>query len=236
MLANSLVLAMALIALTIFSYSLARGMFLRYRHPLLQPVFLSAGLIILVLGLFGLSFDDYRPVKELLTWPLGPATVALAVPVYNQRSRFRRAALPLACGVVLGAMTTIAAVVGLAALGQLEPMVLRALAVKSVTAPIAVELAKLHGNDASLTAVFVVATGTIGAMIGPLFLTRCRITHPIARGVAFGTISHGQGTATALLENETAGATSCLAMIGAAVVTALLAPSYIPWLLGLLGT
>ena len=232
---GTLLLRLALAGLTVAAYGLARGLFLRYRTPLLQPVFVGAGTIILALGLLGLGWDEYRPVKEVLTWPLGPVTVALAVPVYNQRARFRAAALPAACGVILGSLATIGVVLGLATLGQLEGPVLRALAVKSVTAPVAVELARLQGNDASLAAVFAVATGTLGAVLGPLVLSRCRIVDPVARGVALGTISHGQGTAAAFLESETAGAMSSLAMVGAAVTTALIAPVYIPWLLWLLG-
>ena len=235
MLPDALPFGLAMAALTIGAYALARSLFLRYRNPLLQPVFLGAGIVILVLVSLGLVFDDYRPWKEILTWPLGMATVALAVPVYNQRAHFRAAAVPMACGVVLGSLTTIAAVLSLAVLGHLEAVVLRALAVKSVTAPIAVELARAYGNDPSLTAVFVVATGTLGAMLGPVALTWCRVTDPVARGVALGTISHGQGTAAALLESEATGAMSSLAMIGAAISTALIAPIYVPWLLRMLG-
>jgi putative effector of murein hydrolase len=234
MLPDFSLLGPALVALTLGAYALARRLFLRYRRPLLQPVFLGAAIVIATLSAFGLGFDDYRPWKEVLTWPLGPATVALAVPVYNQRARFRAAAVPLVCGVTVGSLTTITAVLGLAALGQLEALVLRALALKSVTAPIAVELARLYGHDPSLTAVFVVATGTLGAMLGPPLLSRCRIADPVARGVALGTVSHGQGTAAALLESEAAGAASTMAMLGSAVATALIAPIYVPWLLRLL--
>jgi len=232
---RELLVTLALVALSVAAYALARGLYLRYRHPLVQPVFLGAAIIIGTLSLFGLGFDEYGPAKELMAWPLGPVTVALAVPVYKQRARLRCAALPLACGVALGTVSTIAAVLGLAALGHLEGPVLGALAIKGVTAPIAIELAKLQGRDPSLVAAFVIATGTLGAMLGPAILTRCRVNDPVARGIALGTCSHGQGTAAALLESETAGAMSGLAMAGAAVFTATIAPAYIPLLLGLLG-
>jgi putative effector of murein hydrolase len=229
-------LLLGMMLLTIAAYALARDLYLRYQHPLLQPVFLGAAIIILALSICDLTFDQYRPAKEILTWPLGPVTVALAVPVYNQRARLRVAALPLVCGVALGSTTTIAGVIGLATLGQIERAVLQALAIKSVTAPIAIELARLHGGDPSLAAGFVIVTGMLGAMFGPLVLTRCGISDPVARGIALGTTSHGQGTAAALLEHEAAGAMSSLAMVGGAVVTAVIAPFYIPALLRLLGT
>ena len=232
---RELLLPVALIGLTIAAYALARGLYLRYRHPLVQPVFLGAAVIVGALGVFGLTFEQYRPAKDLMTWPLGPVTVALAVPVYKQRARLRRVALPLAWSVTAGTVATIAAVLGLAALAHLQGAVLGALALKSVTAPIAIELARLHGGDPSLAAAFAIATGTLGAMLGPVVLTRCGITDPVARGIALGTTSHGQGTAAALLEGEAAGAMASLAMVGAAVVTASIAPIYIPLLLGLLG-
>jgi putative effector of murein hydrolase len=225
---------LAMLLLTFAAYALARALYLKYQHPLVQPVFLSASLIILVLVLTRRSFDDYRDARDLLGWCLGPVTVALAVPVYKQRARLRAAALPLAAGLAAGAVATIAAVLGLAALAHLDRSLLPALAVKSVTAPIAIELAKLQGGDPSLAATFAIVTGTLGAMFGPALLTRCRVTDPVARGIALGTTSHGQGTAAALLEGEASGALASLAMAGAAVFTAAVAPVYIPFLLRLL--
>jgi putative effector of murein hydrolase len=192
-------------------------------------------MIIGALSLVGLSFGEYGPAKDLMTWPLGPVTVALAVPLYKQRARLRRAAPSLVCGVVLGSATNIAVVLGLAAFGQLDRSVLGALAIKSITAPIAIELAKARGSDPSLVAALVIATGTLGAMLGPTILTRCGVGNPVARGIALGTTAHGQGTAAALIESETAGAMSSLAMAGAAIATASITPIYVPFLLGLLG-
>lgn len=222
-----------MLVLTVAAYAVARTLYLRYRHPLVQPVFLGAGLIITVLLLSGQTFDDYRAAGAAFGWFLGPVTVALAVPVYKQRARLRAAALPLACGIALGSVSTIAAVLVFAALARIDAGLLPALAVKSVTAPIAIELARIQGGDPSLAATFAIVTGTLGAMFGPSLLTRCRVTDPVARGIALGTASHGQGTATALMEDETAGAISSLAMAGAAVFTAAIAPVYIPALLRL---
>jgi putative effector of murein hydrolase len=231
--ANALGL-LSMTVLTVSAYAVARSLYLKYRHPLVQPVFLGGGLVIAALVLAGRTFEDYRSARDALSWLLGPVTVALAVPVYNQRAHLRRAALPLLCGVTLGSCATVAAVLVLAVLGHVQAAVLPALAVKSVTAPIAIELARLRGGDPSLAAAFAIVTGTLGAMLGPLVLTRCGVTDPVARGVALGTTSHGQGTAAALLENETAGAMSSLAMAAAAVFTASIAPVYIPLLLTLL--
>jgi putative effector of murein hydrolase len=221
--------------LTLGAYAAAYACCRRVRHPLMNPVLLSAGAIILVLLAFGRRFEEYAPVRDVLTAPLGAATAALAVPVYNQRARLRAAAVPLLAGVLGGTLSTIGLVVGIAVLAHLEPPVLHALAVKSVTTAIAVEIAKLQGGDPSLTAVLVIATGVSGAIMGPSLLTRLRVVDPVARGVAIGTTSHAIGTAAALLEGETSGAISSLAMVGAAAATAALAPVYVTYLLRLLG-
>jgi putative effector of murein hydrolase len=233
--ASRLVLGGGMVVLTIGAYSLAYQLYCRRPHPLLHPAWVSAALIIAVLSVCGLSLDQYQPAEAVSLRVLGPATVALAVPIYQQRQQLRAAALPLLGGVVVGALLSMATVVGLAALARLEPTVLRALALKSVTTPIAVGLARLEGSDPDLVASFVVLAALLGAMVGPAVLTRCRITDPVARGIALGSTATGFGTAAALQESRTAGATAGLAMVAGALVTALIAPTYIPALLRLLG-
>lgn len=227
-------LAAALVGLTIGCYAAARHLARWRPHPLLNPVLLSAGALVLALYLCGLPFAAYGPAQHLFGWLLGPATVALAVPVYNQRARLRAVLPAFVGGVLSGTLATVTAVLALAVLGQLNDAVVHSLAFKSVTAAVGVELARLHGGDPSLTAVFVVVNGMVGAIIGPSVLTRCRVTEPLARGIALGAIAHAQGTAVALKESETAGAMASLALIGAAVSTALVAPVYLPLLLRLL--
>src|SRR5260370_26403224 len=112
--------ALGLVALTIVVYAACRKLFLRVGHPLLSPVFLTSAILIAFLRFDGLTFDAYQPARDLLNWPLGVATVALAVPVYNNRARLRAAPLPLAIGALAGSLVTIAVVVGLAVLGHLE--------------------------------------------------------------------------------------------------------------------
>lgn len=226
---------LAMAALTLGAYAACYALARRVRHALLNPVLLSAGLIIVALLAFGRRFEEYAPVRDALTAPLGAATAALAIPVYNQRARLRAAAVPLLAGVLGGTLSTIALVVGIAVLGHLDSPVVRALAVKSVTTAIAVEIARLQGGDTSLTAVLVIATGVTGAIIGPSLLSRLRVVDPVARGVAIGTTAHAIGTAAALLEGETSGAMSSLAMVGAALLTAALAPAYVTFLLRLFG-
>ena len=217
-----------LVLLTVGAYLATRRIFMAYKHPLLNPVFLSTIAIIAALKAGSFTLADYQPAKEAMTFLLGPATVALALPLYNNRSVLRNHALPVLAGVIAGSLSTMAAALAAGRLLELGNGVLLSLGPKSVTVPIAVEIARLSGGEATLTAAFVVATGMIGSIVGPGALSFLQVKNPVARGLALGTVSHGQGTAVALHESETAGAMSGVAMAIAAVFTALIAPYYLP--------
>jgi predicted murein hydrolase (TIGR00659 family) len=224
---NSLLFAGYLL-LTVGAYLVTRRIFLRFKYPLLNPVFLSTLVIIAVLQATGGTLEGYRPAKEAMTFLLGPATVALALPLYKNRSVLRNHALPVFAGVLAGSLTTIAAVLIAGRVAGLARGVLISLGPKSVTVPIAVEISRIAGGEPTLTAAFVVATGMIGSILGPTLLSALKVRNPVARGLALGTVSHGQGTAVALMEGETSGAMGGVAMAIAAVCTALIAPYYLP--------
>jgi predicted murein hydrolase (TIGR00659 family) len=213
---------------TVGAYLVTRRIFLRFKYPLLNPVFLSTIIIIALLQATGGTLADYQPARDAMTFLLGPATVALALPLYHNRGVLRRHALPVFAGVVAGSLATIAAVLIAGRIAGLGRGVLISLGPKSVTVPIAVEISRIAGGEPTLTAAFVVATGMIGSILGPTLLSALWVKNPVARGLALGTVSHGQGTAVALMEGETAGAMGGVAMAIAAVCTALIAPYYFP--------
>jgi putative effector of murein hydrolase len=218
------------IVLTITAYVASRHASRRYAYPFTYPVFLSTALIVATLLLFDVSAADYEPAKQILTLLLGPATVALAVPVYRNRRTLFAHLLPATFGIVLGCITTVAAVVVLGRLLWFDRDVVVALSAKSVTAPIAVELATILQTYPALTVAFVIATGMLGAMFGPWLMDRVGITDPLARGLSLGTISHGQGTAQALSEGELQGAIAGIGMGLGAVLTSAALPFAIRWL------
>ena len=219
------------VTVTVGAYGLTRRAFQTYGYAFLSPVFLSTLIVIATLVLFGLPFDRYRPGQQVMTTLLGPAVVALAVPLFRQRRVFWERPVALAAAIVGGSIVNLVTVVALARAARLEPMVVASLAPKSVTAPVAVEIAALVGGNPALTAAFVIATGTMGSMIGPWFLTRLSIRDPVARGLAAGTTAHGQGTAMMLQEGEAQGALAGVALAVTAVFTSCVAPVIIPWLL-----
>jgi putative effector of murein hydrolase len=218
------------IAATVGAYVLSLHARKHYPSPLTTPVLFSTAIVIAILLATGVSFQDYAPAKRLITALLGPATVALALPLYKNRQLFFTSLVPAACGLVAGSLGTMI-VAGLTARAfALAPELVSSIAIKSATVPIAVEVAKLIHAEPALTAIFVVVTGMIGAALGPWLLDRARITHPLSRGLALGTISHGQGAAQAASEGEFAGAVAGVAMGFGAIVTALAAPYVVPLL------
>lgn len=220
----SALLAFYTIALTLAAYALGRRLHSRWPSALTTPVFFSTAVIIALLLASRLHFSDYAPARKLFGFFLGPATVALAVPLHRNR-RLLAAHLPAAlAGLLAGALSTLATAIALSRACGLSPVVEHSIAIKSVTAAVAVELALIVGGDPSLTAAFVVVTGMMGAMIGPFVLDRVGVRSPLARGLALGTISHGQGTAQAALESELSGAIAGVAMGLSAVFCALVAP------------
>jgi len=163
---------------------------------------------------------------------LGPATVALAIPLYRQLGQIMRSAGALAAGLLAGSVAAILASLAIGwALGASRPTIM-SLAPKSVTSPIAMGVAEQIGGIPSLTAVLVILTGIAGAVGGAWLLDLLRVKDERARGVAMGTASHGIGTARALQIGEVTGAFSGLAMGLNGVATALLTPIIVKWLFG----
>ncbi len=218
-------------ALTVLVYAAARAVYLRYPSPLATPVFIASLVVMAVLMASGLDYADYRWGASAVVSFLGPATTALAVPLYRNRRIIVRYAWPALLAMSCGALATLAAAVAVATAFGLAPLVIRSIEFKSVTTPIAVELALLLGGDPSLTAAFVVVTGLIGAFLGPVLLNCFAVHDPVARGLAFGTIAQGFGTVQAMTEGDLQGAVSGVAMGAAAICVSLWAPA----LTGLIG-
>ncbi len=212
------------VGITLGVFQLAQLLYEKTRLMLFQPLLLSTLVLVGVLLLLGIDYQDYRSGSSLLTFLLGPATVALAVPLYQNVRRVRAILLPVLVTLLVGGTLATILGVGLAWLLGAEHMVMMALAPKSVTTPIAMLVAEEIGGSASLAAVFVMLTGMLGAMFGVELLRLFRITHPAATGLALGMVAHAIGTARALQESEEAGAFSALGMSIMGVLTAVALP------------
>ncbi|MEL6745475.1 MAG: LrgB family protein, partial [Pseudomonadota bacterium] len=175
-------------------------------NPTLNPVLLAVVLIVAVLLVTGTRYDAYFEGAQFVHFLLGPATVALAIPLYRQFERVRRSALAVLVSILAGSTTAMLSAVGIGYVLSGSSDTLIALAPKSVTAPVAMGIAEQLGGLPSLTAVLVLITGITGAVLGPYVLTLIGVKDWAARGLAMGTASHGIGTARALQVSEIAGA------------------------------
>ena len=218
------------VAVTVGAYVLSRFVAKRYPSVLTTPVFFSTVVTMLVLWPSGVRVSDYEPAKQLMVFLLGPATVSLAVPLYKNRHTLLRNAVPALTGLTVGSLATLLSALFVAKQLGLPEIVRVSLSIKSVTAPIAIELAPIVHANPTLTTAFVIVTGMIGAMLGPRLMSAAGVHDPLARGLALGTISHGRGAAQAVAEGELQGAAAGIAMSLAAVFTSMVAPILVPLL------
>ena len=194
------------------------------RRPLVNPVLIAVALLALTLWLTHTPYETYFEGAQFVHFMLGPATVALAVPLRANLGRIRASALPMAAALVAGSATAMGVAVGTGWALGVQGDALLSLAPKSATAPVALGIAEKLGGSPSLTAVLVILTGIIGAVIATPLLNALRITDWRARGFATGVAAHGLGTARAFQVNETAGAFAGIGMGLNALLTAILAP------------
>jgi predicted murein hydrolase (TIGR00659 family) len=213
------------LTLTLVAFQAATWVYRRAgMNPLLNPVLLAVIVIVAILVATGTSYASYFEGAQFVHFLLGPATVALAIPLYRQFEKVRRSAVAVLVSILLGSLTATASAVVLVKVfgGGRDTMI--SMAPKSVTAPVAMGISEQLGGLPSLTAVLVILTGILGAMLGPPLMDLLGIKDWAARGLAIGTASHGIGTARALQVNEVAGAFSGLAMGLNALATAALLP------------
>lgn len=191
---------------------------------LAQPVLIAVVVVGATISLLGIDYDDYRSGTELIAFWLGPATVALAVPLHRQAHRVRGFAVPMFVAISLGAAVSVTtAVLLVRAFGGGEELA-RTMAPKATTTPVAIALSQTLDGIPAMSAVFAVVIGIFGAVFGPAVLTLLRVQDRRARGVALGAVSHGIGTSRALAEDETEGAFAGLSMGLTALATSILIP------------
>ena len=194
------------------------------RHPLANPVLMAVIVLVAVLWASATPYTTYFDGAQFVHFLLGPATVALAVPLAAKAHEVRRLLLPMVAAVVLGSMTAIGTAVWVAWLLGASRTTLLSLAPKSVTTPIAMAITQQIGGLPALTAVLVILTGITGAVVVTPLMNALGLRDYAARGFAAGVASHGIGTARAFQVNELAGTFAGLGLALNGLVTAVLAP------------
>lgn len=182
------------------------------RHPLANPVVISAGLLIALLAFTGTPYPTFFEGAQFVHFLLGPATVALAVPLWRNRARVRANLVPMCAALAAGSVTAIGSACGIAWLFGAPGEVIASLAAKSTTAPIAMALTETIGGLPALAAVLVIFTGVLGSIIVTPLMNAMRIRDFAARGFAVGVASHGIGTARAFQVSQEAGTFAGIAL------------------------
>jgi len=213
------------LTLTLVAYVAADALYQRFdKHPFVNPVLISVSVIVAVLAVSGVPYQQYFEGAQFVHFLLGTATVALAVPLARLWSELRERALPLLLAVLLGGTTSVVLAVGTAKLLGASDVFVASLVAKSVTAPIAMGIAEQVGGSPTLAAVFTLMTGIVGALVATPLLNALGLRDWSARGFAVGVAAHGMGTARAFSVHPRAGAYASLAMGLHGILGALLLP------------
>lgn len=216
------------LTLTLMAYQFGTWIFRRFGcSQLLNPVLTSVIALVILLKVSGTDYQTYFSGAQFIHFLLGPATVALAIPLYREIQAIRKAFVPIIISLTIGSLASIMSAVGIAWCLGGERIVLLTLSPKSVTTPIAMGISEKIGGLPALTAVAVVLTGITGAVIGDLVLNGLQIHDEKARGMALGVAAHGIGTAHAMQKSRVSGAFAAMAMALNGLLTALLLPAII---------
>lgn len=215
------------ILISLVAYQIGVFIYRKTKITLLNPLLLGIIFVISILVIFDIPLNEYNKGTEIITFFLAPATVVLAVPLYNQIETLKKNIVPILFGITVGSTSAILSVIFLSKLVNLEKDVLISILPKSITTAIGIEITKALNADTALTIVAIVSTGIVGAAIGPTICKWSKIDNSIAKGVAIGTASHAVGTSKAIEIGEVEGAMSGLAIGVAGIVTVFLIPLFI---------
>lgn len=216
------------LVLTISIYGIAKLIYQRSPMLLLSPLIVCPVILITLLTISHISFKAYDQGGHLLSLMLQPATVAFAVPMYRYRAIIRNYLAELIISVTGGAIVAIFTSVSAAELMGLDSQIATSLAPRSITTPMAINVAQVLGGDPSMTAVFVIATGVLGVLLTSSALKWGSIKRPVTRGMMFGITAHGTGTAKAYEMGVLEGAIASLSMIFMGLITTVAAPLLVP--------
>lgn len=212
------------LVLTLGTYQIGLLLQKKWKTPLLNPLLISVALIVAVLLVTGFSVEQYQLDMKIFSWLITPATVSLAVPLYEHMQKLKKNLPAILAGVAAGAITGLFSVFGLCALFSLDRQTTISLLPKSITTAIGMVISGQNGGIEALTSLVIAFTGILGSIAGPGLCKLLKLDHPIAQGVAFGTSAHVVGTAKASELGSIQGAVSSLSLAVAGILTAILFP------------
>lgn len=215
------------LALTLGAFHIGLFIQKKGKHPAFNPILIAIALIIPILLLLGYPMESYQAGTAGLSWLLTPATVCLALPLYEQGKVLKKNLPAIFAGVTAGTLASLLVVLGLCRLLQLSPVSEVSLLPKSITTAMGIVLSQQNGGLEALTTAAIIITGIFGAVAGTGLCRLLRLHDPVSQGVAFGTASHVVGTSRATELNPLTGAVSSLSLTVAGILTALIFPLFL---------
>lgn len=217
-------LAFCMILLTVIAYLAMARLYKRYSYPFLIPVLTATTIIIIALSVFHIPYESYMVGGQWISSLLGPSVVALAYPLYKQRRFLLDHLLPVMGGVLVGASSGMVSVALLAKIFGINHSLTMSLIPKSLTTPVAIEVAKGLEGNASLAVAGVMIAGIFGVIAAPTIFKLLRVHSPLGRGIALGSASHAIGTAKAAEYGEITFSMSSITMALCAIIGSVLGP------------
>ena len=222
--AEFLQIALLPLTLTVGAYQLGLFIQKKLRSPLFNPILIAMVLILVFLRLTGMENADYQTGMSAISWLLTPATICLAIPLYQQFSVLKKDLPGILAGIAAGTVASLTFVLGWCMLFRYDRALLMSLLPKSVTSAIGVPLTQMGGGLSPIATTAIILTGILGSLLGPVFCKLFRLKKETAIGVAFGTSAHVIGTTKANDLSPLAGAVSSLSLVIAGLMTAVLFP------------
>ena len=215
------------VLISLLAYYVGDRLRRKFKLAILNPLLISIVLTILALCLLGVDYGTYAAGAKYLSWLLTPATVCLAIPLYEKLSLLKSNWRAIFAGILSGMLACMCSILLMALLFGLDHAGYITLLPKSVTTAISMDVAAELGGIAALTGAIVILTGIAGNLLAETVCKVFHITDPIAKGVGIGTSAHAVGTSKALQMGEVEGAMSGLSIAVAGVLTAVLCPVFV---------
>ncbi|MFD1928191.1 LrgB family protein [Sporosarcina siberiensis] len=219
-----IMISLSFILLTVVIYYVMNVVYFKFKRDYLLPILTSTIVIILILLIFNIPYETYMLGGKYIDSILGPAIVALAIPLYKQREVLKQNLVPIIAGVTVGVVIGMSSGIVFSKAFGFSTEIILTLLPKSITTPVAIQIVSTIGGVTSLTAVFVMIAGFTGAIVGPTLFKIIKVDTAIGQGIGYGAASHVIGTSKAIEYGEEAGSMSSVAMILCAVVGSVMGP------------
>lgn len=207
------------VVISLISYAIGVMLKRKFNNPIFNPLLISIALVILFLSVTNIDYATYNNSAKYLSYLLAPATVSLAIPLYQKINLLKENGKAISIALIVGVLSSLISVLLLSVVFKLEKEIYITLLPKSVTTVIGMDIANELGGIGSVAAAFIIITGVIGYITSEIIFKIFRIKHPISKGLAMGASSHAMGTAKAVEIGEIEGAMSSLAIVICGILT-----------------